>query len=395
MNMSDNSVVIVGAKRTPIGSFQGLLSPLTAPQLGAAAVAAAVAQSGIAGADIDDAVMGCCLFAGLKQAPARQAVLGAGLPNSIPCTTLSKMCGSGMKAVMQIHDSIVAGNCSIGIAGGMESMTNAPYILTKARDGYRMGHGQLFDHMFHDGLEDAYDGKAMGYYADLVAEARGISRERQDIFAAESVRRAQGAVQNGAFADEIVPVEIVGRKGTTTVSTDETPGKCDIAKIPALKPAFRKEGTITPANASSISDGAAALVLTSAAEAKRRGIAPLARIVASATYAADPQQFPTAPVPAIKKTLAKAGWTVADVDLFEINEEFAIVTMMAMDDLGIPADKVNVNGGACAMGHPIGATGARVLVTLIHALKQRGLKRGIASMCIGGGEGSAMAIELI
>ncbi len=395
MNMSDNSVVIVGAKRTPIGSFQGLLSPLTAPQLGAAAVAAAVAQSGIAGADIDDAVMGCCLFAGLKQAPARQAVLGAGLPNSIPCTTLSKMCGSGMKAVMQIHDSIVAGNCSVGIAGGMESMTNAPYILTKARDGYRMGHGQLFDHMFHDGLEDAYDGKAMGYYADLVAEARGISRERQDIFAAESVRRAQGAVQNGAFADEIVPVEIVGRKGTTTVSTDETPGKCDIAKIPALKPAFRKEGTITPANASSISDGAAALVLTSAAEAKRRGIAPLARIVASATYAADPQQFPTAPVPAIKKTLAKAGWTVADVDLFEINEAFAIVTMMAMDDLGIPADKVNVNGGACAMGHPIGATGARVLVTLIHALKQRGLKRGIASMCIGGGEGSAMAIELI
>lgn len=393
--MSDNSVVIVGAKRTPIGAFQGALSPVTAPRLGAAAVAAAVAQSGIAGADIDDAVMGCCLFAGLKQAPARQAVLGAGLPNSIPCTTLSKMCGSGMKAVMQIHDSIVAGNCSVGIAGGMESMSNAPYLLAKAREGYRLGHGQLLDHMFHDGLEDAYDGQVMGYYADLSAAARGIGRERQDAFAAESVRRAQNAVQEGAFSDEIAPVEIVGRKGTITVSADETPGKCDIGKIPALKPAFRKEGTITAANASSISDGAAVLVLTSEVEARRRGIMPLARIVASATYAADPQQFATAPVPAIKKMLAKAGWTVSDVDLFEINEAFAVVTLLAMDDLGIPVEKVNINGGACALGHPIGATGARLLVTLIHSLKRRGLKRGVAALCIGGGEASAMAIELL
>lgn len=269
--MSNSPVVIVGAKRTPIGAFQGALSTLTAPQLGAAAVAAAVAQSGIAGADIDDAVMGCCLFGGLRQAPARQAVLGAGLPDSIPCTTLSKMCGSGMKAVMQIHDSIVAGNCSIGIAGGMESMSNAPYLLTRARGGYRFGHGQLLDHMFHDGLEDAYDGQPMGYYADLCAAAHGIGRERQDAFAADSVRRGQGALQDGAFTDEIAPIELVGRNSTITVNADETPGKCDIGKIPALKPVFRKEGTITAANASSISDGAAALVLTSEVEARRRG----------------------------------------------------------------------------------------------------------------------------
>ncbi len=393
--MSDNSVVIVGAKRTPIGAFQGALSPLPAPRLGAAAVASAVAQSGISGADIDDAVMGCCLFAGLKQAPARQAVLGAGLPDSIPCTTLSKMCGSGMKAVMQIHDSIVAGNCSVGIAGGMESMSNAPYLLAKARDGYRLGHGQLLDHMFHDGLEDAYDGQLMGYYADLSAAMGGIDRERQDAFAAESVRRAQGAVRDGLFAAEIAAVEITGRKGTLTVSADETPGKCDLSKIPLLKPAFRKDGTITAANASSISDGAAALVLTSEGEAQRRRVEPLARIVASATYAANPQQFSTAPAPAIRKMLAKAGWKVADVDLFEINEAFAVVTLLAMDDLGIAAEKVNINGGACALGHPIGATGARLLVTLLHSLRRRGLKRGVAALCIGGGEASAMAIELI
>ena len=393
--MSDSSVVIVGAKRTPIGAFQGALSSLVAPRLGATAVAAAVGQSGIAGADIDEAVIGCCLFAGLKQAPARQAVLGAGLPNSIPCTTLSKMCGSGMKAVMQVHDAIVAGNCTVGIAGGMESMSNAPYLLGRARDGYRLGHGQLLDHMFCDGLEDAYDGQLMGYYADLVAAARGIGRERQDAFAAESVRRAQAAVSSGAFRDEIAPVEIDGRKGKITMSEDETPGRCDLAKIPLLKAAFRKEGTITAANASSISDGAAALVLLREGEARRRKVMPLARIVASASHAADPQQFATAPVPAIRKALAKAGWSVADVDLFEINEAFAVVTLAAIDDLGIAAEKVNVNGGACALGHPIGASGARVLVTLINALSKRNLKRGVAALCIGGGEASAMAIELI
>jgi len=393
--MSNNAIVIVGAKRTPIGAFQGELSTLTAPQLGSAAVAAAVAQSGISGADIDDAVMGCCLLAGLRQAPARQAVRGAGLPDSIPCTTLSKMCGSGMKAVMQIHDSIVAGNCSVGIAGGMESMSNAPYLLSKARSGYRLGHGQLLDHMFHDGLEDAYDGQLMGYYADLCAAAHSISRGRQDALAAESVRRALAAAQDRAFADEIVPIEIAGRKGTIVVSTDETPGKCDVTKIPALRPAFREDGTITPANASSISDGAAALVLTSESKARRWHALPLARIVASATYAADPQQFAVAPVPAIRKMLAKAGWTVGDVDLFEINEAFAVVTLLAMDDLGIPPEKVNIAGGACALGHPIGATGARLLITLIHALRRRGLRRGVAALCIGGGEASAMAIELM
>ena len=393
--MPNNSIVIVGAKRTPIGAFQGELSTLTAPQLGSAAVAAAVAQSGIAGADIDDAVMGCCLVSGLRQAPARQAVRGAGLPDSIPCTTLSKMCGSGMKTVMQIHDSIVAGNCSVGIAGGMESMSNAPYLLSKARSGYRLGHGQLLDHMFHDGLEDAYDGQLMGYYADLSAAAHGIGRGRQDAFAVESVRRAQAAIQDRVFADEIVPIEIAGRKGAIVVRTDETPGKCDLTKIPALRPAFREDGTITPANASSISDGAAALVLTSEMKARRWQAEPLARIVASATYAADPQQFAVAPAPAIRKMLAKAGWTVGDVDLFEINEAFAVVTLLAMDDLGIPAEKVNIAGGACALGHPIGATGARLLVTLIHALRRRGLKRGVAALCIGGGEASAMAIELM
>jgi acetyl-CoA C-acetyltransferase len=393
--MPSHSVVILGAKRTPIGAFQGALAGLTAPQLGAAAIAAAVAQSGVPGADIDDAVIGCCLFGGLRQAPARQAVLGAGLPVSVPCATLSKMCGSGMKAAMQIHDAIVAGNCGVGLAGGMESMSNAPYLMTRARAGYRLGHGQLYDHMFLDGLEDAYEGQLMGHYADLSAAARGIGRERQDAYAAESVRRAQAAGAEGRFAAELVPVELAGRQGKVTVASDETPGKCDIGRIAQLKPAFRQEGTVTAANASSISDGAAALVLSSAAEAKRRGARPLARIVASATHAAEPAQFPTAPVPAIRQLLARAGWTVGDVDLFEINEAFAMVTLLAMDELGLPAEKVNINGGACALGHPIGATGARLLVTLIHALQQRGLRRGVAALCIGGGEASAMAIELI
>jgi len=392
--MSETSIVILGAKRTPIGAFQGALSGLAAPQLGATAIAAALAQSGLAGTDIDEAVMGCCLFGGLKQAPARQAVLGAGLPASVPCSTVSKMCGSGMKAALQVHDAILAGHAEFGVAGGMESMSNAPYLLTKARAGYRLGHGALLDHMFHDGLEDAYEGQLMGHYADLAAEAAGVGRDRQDAYAAESVRRAQTAIVEGAFAAEIAPVLIRGRKGDTTVDTDETPGRCELAKIATVKPAFRAGGTVTAANASSISDGAAALVLAGEDAARRRGLAPIARIVASAGVAAAPGDFPGAPIPAIERVLAKAGWSVGEVDLFEINEAFAVVTLLAMDALALPAQKVNVLGGACAMGHPIGATGARLLVTLIHALRQRGLKRGVAALCIGGGEATAMAIQI-
>ncbi|MCZ4303431.1 acetyl-CoA C-acyltransferase [Zoogloeaceae bacterium G21618-S1] len=392
--MSDSSIVILGARRTPIGAFQGALSGLTAPQLGATAIAAALDQSGLAGSDIDEAVMGCCLFGGLKQAPARQAVLGAGLPASVPCSTVSKMCGSGMKAALQVHDAILAGHANFGVAGGMESMSNAPYLLSKARAGYRLGHGQVLDHMFHDGLEDAYEGQLMGHYADLVAEATGIGRDRQDAFAAESVRRAQTAIIEGDFVDEIASVVIRGRKGETTIDTDETPGRCDLAKIASVKPVFRAGGTVTAANASSISDGAAALVLANEAAARRRGLVPIARIVASAGFAAAPGEFPTAPIPAIERVLAKAGWSIGEVDLFEVNEAFAVVTLLAMDALDLPAHKVNVLGGACAMGHPIGATGARLLVTLIHALRRRGLKRGVAALCIGGGEATAMAIEI-
>ncbi|MDD2991040.1 MAG: acetyl-CoA C-acyltransferase [Zoogloea sp.] len=388
-------VVIVAARRTPIGAFQGCLAPLSAPQLASSAIRGAL--NGLEGLDhdVDEAVFGCCLMAGVKQAPARQAVLGAGLPDSVPATTLTKMCGSGMKATMLVHDMLVAGSCSVGLAGGMESMSNAPYVLTRARGGHRLGHGQAFDHMFLDGLEDAYEGKLMGYFADLAAAEFGISRERQDAYAAESVRRAQHAVASGAFRDEIAPVAIAGRQGEQRISDDETPGTCDIAKIPRLKPAFTQDGTITPANASSISDGAAALVMMRESEALRRGITPLARILSHATHAQQPGRFPTAPAPAIRRALERAGWGVGDVDLFEINEAFAVVTLLAMDELGLPAEVVNVNGGACALGHPVGATGARILVTLIHALRARGLRRGLASLCIGGGEATAMTIEVL
>jgi len=392
--MSD-PVVIVAARRTPIGAFQGCLTPLNAPQLASAAIRGAFSGLGELGRDVDEAVFGCCLMAGVKQAPARQAVIGAGLPDSVPATTLTKMCGSGMKATMLVHDMLLAGSCNVGLAGGMESMSNAPYVLTRARGGYRLGHGQAFDHMFLDGLEDAYEGKLMGYFADLAAAEFGIARERQDAYAAESVRRAQHAVARGAFREEIVPVAIPGRQGEKVISDDETPGTCDIAKIPKLKPAFTQDGSITPANASSISDGAAALVMMRESEALRRGITPLARILSHATHAQQPGRFPTAPAPAIRRALERAGWGVGDVDLFEINEAFAVVTLLAMDELGLPAEVVNVNGGACAMGHPVGATGARILVTLIHALRARGLRRGLASLCIGGGEATAMAIEVL
>ncbi|MBK7847412.1 MAG: acetyl-CoA C-acyltransferase [Zoogloea sp.] len=390
-----DSIVIVAARRTPIGAFQGCLTPLSAPQLASAAIRGAFSGLGELGREVDEAVFGCCLMAGVKQAPARQAVIGAGLPDSVPATTLTKMCGSGMKATMLVHDMLLAGSCSVGLAGGMESMSNAPYVLTRARGGYRLGHGQAFDHMFLDGLEDAYEGKLMGYFADLAAAEFGIARERQDAYAAESVRRAQHAVASGAFREEIAPVAIPGRQGEKVISDDETPGTCDIAKIPKLKPAFTKDGSITPANASSISDGAAALVMMRESEALRRGITPLARILSHATHAQQPGRFPTAPAPAIRRALERAGWGVGDVDLFEINEAFAVVTLLAMDELGLPAEVVNVNGGACAMGHPVGATGARILVTLIHALRARGLRRGLASLCIGGGEATAMAIEVL
>jgi acetyl-CoA C-acetyltransferase len=390
-----DSIVIVAARRTPIGAFQGCLTPLSAPQLASAAIRGAFSGLGELGRDVDEAVFGCCLMAGVKQAPARQAVIGAGLPDSVPATTLTKMCGSGMKATMLVHDMLLAGSCNVGLAGGMESMSNAPYVLTRARGGYRLGHGQAFDHMFLDGLEDAYEGKLMGYFADLAAAEFGIARERQDAYAAESVRRAQHAVASGAFREEIVPVAIPGRQGEKVISDDETPGTCDIAKISKLKPAFTKDGSITPANASSISDGAAALVMMRESEALRRGITPLARILSHATHAQQPGRFPTAPAPAIRRALERAGWGVGDVDLFEINEAFAVVTLLAMDELGLPAEVVNVNGGACAMGHPVGATGARILVTLIHALRARGLRRGLASLCIGGGEATAMAIEVL
>lgn len=391
----NDPIVIVAAKRTPIGAFQGQFVGLTAPQLGSAAVRGAFEALPQLMAEVDEAAFGCCLMANLKQAPARQVVLGAGLPESVPATTLTKMCGSGMKATMLVHDMLLAGSCTVGLAGGIESMSNAPYVMPKARQGYRLGHGQLLDHMFLDGLEDAYEGKLMGYFADQCAREFGVSRERQDAYAAESVRRAQHAVSSGAFRDEIAPVTLSGRQGEVILCDDETPGQCKLDKIPTLKPAFIKDGTITPANASSISDGAAAIVLMRESEARRRQLQPLARILAHATHAQKPALFSTAPAPAIAKCLNKAGWRCEDVDLFEINEAFAVVTLLTMDELGLSHDRVNVHGGACALGHPVGATGARIIVTLIHALRQRELKRGIASLCIGGGEATAMAIEIV
>ena len=393
--MSQTEVVILSARRTPIGAFQGVLAPLTAPQLGAAAARAAVEAAAIAPADVQEVIFGCVLAAGLGQAPARQAAIGAGVPLAAPATTINKMCGSGLKAVMIAADQIRAGNAEIVLAGGLESMTNAPYLLPKARSGYRMGHGEVLDHMFYDGLQSPFDGKLMGCFADATASKYRFSREDQDAFATESVRRAVRAVDSGEFDAEVTPVTVKGRKGETVVTRDETPGTCDIARIRTLKPAFGKEGTVTAASSSSISDGAAALVVADAEVAAARGLKPVARILAQASHAQEPEWFTTAPVGAIRKVLTRLGWKAHDADLYEINEAFAAVTMAAMREIDIDHARVNVNGGACALGHPIGATGARILTTLIHALRRRGGRRGIASLCIGGGEAVAVAIELM
>ena len=393
--MEKSQVVITSATRTPIGAFQGVLSPVTAPQLGAAAIAGAVARAGIDPADVQEVVMGCVLPAGLGQAPARQAALGAAIPKGVPTTTINKMCGSGMKAIMMAADQVRTGDVSVAVAGGLESMSNAPYLLPKARGGMRMGHGEVLDHMFYDGLQSPFDGQMMGAFAEATAQKYGFTRADQDAFATESTQRALKAVNSGAFAAEITPVTVKGRKGETIVDRDETPFTLDINKIPSLKPAFRKDGTVTAASSSSISDGAAALVVASAAAATERGLRPVARILAYASHAQEPEWFTTAPAPAIRKAVDRAGWSLKDVDLFEINEAFACVTMAATQDLAIDAARVNVNGGACALGHPIGATGARLITTLIHALRARGLRRGVASQCIGGGEATAIAIELI
>jgi len=387
-------IVIVGMARTPMGGLQGSLSSLTAAQLGAAAIAAAVQRAGVAGEDIDEALMGCVLPAGQGQAPARQAVLGAGLPQLVPSTTVNKMCGSGMKALMLGHDLLLSGNSQVVLAGGMESMSNAPYLLAKARAGFRLGHGEIKDHMFLDGLEDAYQkGTLMGVFAEQCAEHYGFTRALQDEFAIRSLTRAQEAIRAGRFVSEIAPVTLQGRKGSETVSEDEQPLKANLDKIPQLKPAFKKDGTVTPANASSISDGAAALVLMRASEAERRGLTPLARIVGHSSHAQAPAWFTTAPTVAIEKLLGRIGWHADSVDLYEINEAFAVVTLAAMHDLKLPAEKVNLHGGACALGHPIGASGARIVVTLLAALQHYGLRRGVASLCIGGGEATALAIE--
>ena len=392
--MSD--IVIVGAKRTAIGSFLGQFTGVPSPTLGATAIKAALAQSGVAASDVSEVIMGCVLPGNLGQAPARQASLGAGLPPSAGCTTINKVCGSGMKAVMLGHDLIKAGSATVVVAGGMESMTNAPHMIPNSRTGNRYGNFEAVDHMAWDGLTNPYDGKSMGVFGEACADKYHFTREQQDAFATESVKRAQAAIASGAFVDEIVPVKVTTRKGEVEYATDEQPGKSDIAKIPTLKPAFRKEnGTITAASSSSISDGAAATVLMSAEEAKKRGVKPLARIVGHATHSQEPEWFTTAPVGAMDKLLKKVGWKVEDVDLFEVNEAFAVVAMAPMKELGVPHAKLNVNGGATALGHPIGASGARLIVTLIHALQKSGGKRGIASLCIGGGEATAIAIELV
>lgn len=392
--MSSDSVVILAARRTPVGAFQGVFSAVTAPQLGSAAIKAAVADSGLAAADVDEVFMGCVLPAGLGQAPARQAAMGAGLPASTPSTTVNKMCGSAMRAVMMAADQILAGSAKVMVAGGLESMTNSPYLLPKARAGYRMGNQEVIDHMFFDGLQSPWDGQLMGCFAESTAAKYGFTRQTQDEFAGESVRRAQAAVGNGAFASEVAPVTVKTRKGEILVDKDETPGTLDISKIPGLKPAFKKDGTVTAASSAGISDGASALVLASESYAKSRNLRPMARIVGYASFAREPEWFTLAPVGAIQKLLKQLNWRAADVDLYEVNEAFAVVAMAAIKDLGLEHANVNVNGGACALGHPIGATGARILTTLIYALKSRGKKRGIASLCIGGGEATAIAIEL-
>jgi acetyl-CoA C-acetyltransferase len=390
--MSD--IVIVGAKRTAIGSFLGQFTGVPTPTLGAAAITGALEHAGIAPDQVDEVLMGCVLPAGLGQAPARQASRQAGIPDAAGCTTVNKVCGSGMKAIMLGHDQIQAGSATVVVAGGMESMTNAPHLLNGSRTGIRYGSAEFLDHMAWDGLTNPDDGKAMGVFGDMACEKYDFGREALDAFSAESVKRAQSAQSSGGFKDEIVPVTVKGRKGETVVDSDEEPGRIDTSKIPNLRPAFGKEGRLTAASSSKISDGAAATVLMSAEEAERRGVKPIARIVAHAGHAQAPEWFTTAPVKAIGNVLEKAGWSVDDVDLFEINEAFACVAMAPMQDLGIPHDKVNVHGGACALGHPIGASGARLVVTLLHALKATGKKRGVASLCIGGGEATAIAVEL-
>jgi len=391
--MSD--VVIVGAKRTAIGSFLGQFTGVPTPTLGSAAIAGALAQAGVAADQVEEVIMGCVLPAGLGQAPARQATLAAGIPTAAGCTTINKVCGSGMKAIMLGHDLIKAGSAKVVVAGGMESMTNAPHLLNNSRTGIRYGSAEFLDHMAWDGLTNPYDGKAMGVFGDAACEQYGFDRAAIDAFSEESVKRAQAAQSAGHFKDEIVPVTVKGRKGDTVVDSDEEPGKIDVSKIPGLRPAFGKDGVLTAASSSKISDGAAAAVLMSAEEAAARGLAPLARIVAHAGHAQAPEWFTTAPVKAISNVLEKAGWSVADVDLFEVNEAFSCVAMAPMKDLGIPHEKLNVHGGAVALGHPIGASGARLVVTLINALRLRGGKRGVASLCIGGGEATAIAIELV
>lgn len=393
--MATDNIVIVAAKRTAMGGFMGGLADVDATILGAAAIKAALEQAGIAADNISEVIMGNVLPAGLGQAPARQATLKAGLPLSAGATTINKVCGSGLKAVMLANDLLKAGSADVVVAGGMESMSNAPYLLAKARSGYRMGHGEIKDHMMLDGLENAYDGKAMGCFAQGTADEKGITREQMDAFAVQSTTRAQQAIAGGAFDSEITPVTFQTRKGEMTFTVDEQPGNAKLDKIPSLRPAFAKDGSITAANSSSISDGAAALVLMRESDAKVQGIKPLARVVAHATNSMAPALFTVAPVGAMQKVLQKAGWDKQQVDLWEINEAFAMVTMLAINELGLDESKVNVNGGACALGHPIGASGARILVTLIHALRNRGLSKGVASLCIGGGEAVALAVEVL
>lgn len=393
--MSRDPLVILSARRTPVGAFQGVFAGVTAPQLGSVAIKAALADSGVVPGDVDEVIMGCVLSAGLGQAPARQAALGAGIPASVPSTTINKMCGSAMRAIMLAGDQILAGSARIMVAGGLESMTNAPYLLPKARAGYRMGHQEVLDHMFTDGLQSPWDGQLMGCFAEATSSKYDFSRQAQDDFARESSRRAQAAIANGAFAHEIAPVTAKTRKGEAVIDKDETPGTIDVSKIPTLKPAFRKDGSVTAASSASISDGAAAVVLTRESVARERGLTPLARILGYTSFAREPEWFTLAPVGAMQKLLKQIEWRAEDADLYEINEAFAVVTMAAMKDLNLDHGKVNVNGGACSLGHPIGATGARLVTTLLHALKNRGKKRGIASLCIGGGEATAIAVELV
>jgi acetyl-CoA C-acetyltransferase len=392
---ANDPIVIVSAMRTPMGGFMGALSGVATPELGATAIKAAVEKAGLASDQVDEVIMGCVLPAGLKQAPARQAALGADLALSTVCTTINKVCGSGMKAAMMAHDSLAVGASDVAVAGGMESMTNAPYMLPKGRQGMRMGHGQVLDHMMMDGLENAYDSKAMGCFAQDTADESGFTREDMDNYAISSLERANAAIANGSFDGEVVPVVVKTRKGDVTVDTDEQPGNARPDKIPSLRAAFKRDGTITAANSSSISDGAAALVMMKQSEAEKRGLTALCKVVAHATHAQKPEDFTVAPVGAMTKLLEKADWSKEDVDLFEINEAFAMVTMLAMKEMDLDHAKVNVNGGACALGHPIGASGARIIVTLINALQKRNLNKGVASLCIGGGEATAIAIEML